>query len=111
MTPATPNTRPINIGATPTQVDVYVFAAGLDPQTLDISLEQNLLTVAGERESALPEQAQIYRRERFSGKFKRVITVPDGVDPDRVNARYQNGILHITIARKEELQPRRIQVQ
>ncbi|APZ43824.1 Hsp20/alpha crystallin family protein [Acidihalobacter ferrooxydans] len=101
----------INIGATPKQVDVYVFAAGLDPKTLDVSLEQNLLTVAGERASALPEGAQIYRRERFDGKFKRVITVPEDVDPDRVNAAYRDGVLHITIARKEELQPRRIEVQ
>ncbi|MDY0330687.1 MAG: Hsp20/alpha crystallin family protein [Thiomonas sp.] len=105
------NYPPINIGATPKQVDVYVFAPGMEPQALDISLEQNLLTVAGARDSDPPKDTQVYRRERFNGQFKRVITVPDGIDPDRVNATYKNGILHITIGRREELQPRRIEVR
>lgn len=102
---------PINIGSTPKQVDVYVFAAGMDPQKLDVSLEQNLLTIAGERVSEPPESAQIYRSERFSGQFKRVLTLPEDIDPDKVNASYKDGVLHITIQRKEELQPRKIEVK
>ena len=102
---------PINIGSTPKQVDVYVFAAGMDPQKLDVSLEQNLLTISGERVSEPPEGAQIYRHERFSGQFKRVITLPEDIDPDRVSAAYKDGVLHITVQRKEELQPRKIEVK
>jgi HSP20 family protein len=101
----------INVGASPKQVDVYVFAAGMDPKSLDISLQQNLLTVSGERKIELPEGAQAYRRERFNGSFKRVITLPDDVDPDSVNAAYRDGVLHITVQRKEELQPRKIEVK
>ncbi len=101
----------INIGASPKQVDVYVFAAGVDPQCLDSSLQQNLLTVSGERQIELPEGAQAYRRERFNGRFKRVITLPEDVDPDKVNAAYHDGVLHICVQRKEELQPRRIEVK
>ena len=101
----------INFGASPKQVDVYVFAAGADPKSLNISLQQNLLTVSGERKIELPEGAQAYRRERFSGSFKRVITLPDDVDPDKVNATYKDGVLHITVQRKEELQPRKIEVK
>ncbi|MBQ0834129.1 Hsp20/alpha crystallin family protein [Marinobacter sp.] len=101
----------INVGASPTQVDVYVFAAGADPKSLDISLQQNLLTLSGERETELPEGAQAYRRERFNGSFKRVITLPEDVDPDKVNAAYRDGVLHITVQRKEELQPRKIEVK
>ena len=101
----------INIGASPHQVDVYVFAAAVDPKSLDISLQQNLLTVSGERKIELPEGAQAYRRERFNGSFKRVITLPEDVDPERVNAAYQDGVLHITVQRKEELRPRKIEVK
>ena len=101
----------INVGASPKQVDVYVFAAGVDSKSLDISLQQNLLTVSGERKIELPEGAQAYRRERFTGGFKRVVTLPDDVDPDKVNASYRDGVLHIIVQRKEELQPRKIEVK
>ena len=101
----------INIGASPKQVDVYVFAAGLDPASLDISLQQNLLSIAGERKVEVPEGTQVYRRERFNGSFRRVITLPEDVDPDQVSANYRDGVLHITVQRKEERQPRKIEVK
>jgi len=100
----------INLGASPTQVDVYVFAAGADPASLDITLQQNLLTVSGGRKIKLPEQAQLYRHERFSGDFRRVITLPEDVNPDEVNASYHDGVLHITVRRREAVSPRRIEV-
>lgn len=102
---------PVNVGTTPKQVDVYVFAAGMDPKSLDVSLEQNLLTVAGEREAEPPQEVHVYRRERFGGRFRRVITLPEDIDPDKVHAAYKDGVLRITVERKEELQPRRIEVK
>ena len=101
----------INVGASSTQVDVYVFVAGVDPKSLDISLHQNLLTVSGERNIKIPEGAQAYRQERFTGSFSRAITLPDDVDPEKVSADYRNGVLHVTIQRNEELQPRKIEVK
>lgn len=100
----------INVGASPKQVDVYVFAAGMDPKDLDVSLQQNLLTISGGRKADLPEGAQAYRHERFSGDFRRVISLPEDVDPDQVNAAYRDGVLHITVQRREEVQPRKIEV-
>jgi len=102
---------PVNVGATAGGVDVYLFASGLDPRTLDISLQQNVLTVGGERIVDTPENADFYRRERFSGPFRRVISLPEDVDPDKVEARYTDGILHIAIKRRETSQPRQIQVK
>ena len=102
---------PINVGATSERVDVYLFAAGLDPKALDIQLQQNLLTVAGERKAQTPENAEYYRQERFSGAFKRVISLPEDVDPDKVDARYEDGILHIAIQRREVARPRQIEVR
>jgi HSP20 family protein len=101
----------INVGASEEQVDVYVFAAGMDPKSLDISLQQNLLTISGERKIESPESAQFYRQERFSGSFRRVITLPEDVDPDRVNASYRDGVLHVAVQRREAVRPRQIEVK
>ena len=102
---------PINIGSTGEGVEVYLFASGLDPKTLDISIQQNLLTVAGERKVEAPENVEYYRRERFSGSFRRVISLPEDVDPDKVEARYTDGILRILIQRREASRPRQIKVK
>ncbi len=102
---------PINVGAAPDRVNVYLFAAGLDPKSLDISLQRNLLTVSGERKGTVHEQANYYRQERFIGDFRRVITLPDDVDPDQVEAHYRDGVLQITVQRHEAARPRQIQVK
>jgi len=102
---------PINVGSTPNQVDVYLFAAGIDSKSLDISIQQNLLTIAGERKISTKEDADYYRKERFDGAFRRALTLPDDIDPDRVDARYKDGVLHITIHRREAVKPRQIEIK
>jgi len=101
---------PINVGATPERVDVYLFAAGLDPKSLDLSIQQNLLTVSGSRKVETKEAAEYYRRERFDGDFRRAISLPEDVDPDRVEAKYRDGVLQISIRRREAARPRQITV-
>lgn len=108
---ATPRTfPPLNVGATPERVDVYLFAAGLDPKGLDLSIQQNLLTVSGVRRIEANKNAEYYRRERFDGDFRRIVTLPDDVDPERVEAKYRDGVLQITIQRRESARPRQITV-
>jgi HSP20 family protein len=101
----------INVGASRDQVDVYVFAAGVEPASLDIRLQQNLLTITGERKLEEKEGVTYYLRERFNGTFRRALTLPDDVDPDKVQASYKEGVLHITVQRRAEVKPRRIQVK
>ena len=102
---------PINIGGTAEQVDVYLFAAGVDLQSLNISIQQNLLTVDGERKLIGEEGADYFRKERFDGAFHRVVTLPDDVDPEQVEAGYRDGVLRITIKRRVESKPRQIEVK
>ena len=102
---------PINIGSTPEQIDVYLFAAGLDTESLDISIQQNLLTIDGERRPVTEEGADYFRKERYDGAFHRVLSLPDDVDPERVDAAYRDGLLHITIQRREAARPRRIEIK
>jgi HSP20 family protein len=101
---------PINVGSTADRVDVYVFAAGLDPKALDISIQQNLLVISGQRAVPVAQEGNYYRRERYDGEFRRVITLPEDVDPERVDAKYRDGVLQITVRRRESAQPRQIAV-
>ena len=101
---------PTNVGATANALDVYLFAAGLDPKSLDVSIQQNLLTVSGTRAVPVREDATYYRQERYSGEFRRVITLPDDVDPERVEAKYRDGVLQISVQRRTSAGPRQITV-
>jgi HSP20 family protein len=101
----------INIGSTADAVEVYAFAPGLDASKLDVTVDNNLLTLAGERKLAEPPQGgSVYAEERFDGTFRRAISLPDDVDPAQVEARYTDGVLRVRIARKAALQPRHIAV-
>lgn len=100
----------VNVGQTAERVDVYLFAPGIDPKSLDISIQQNLLTVSGKREVKVEEGADYYRQERFSGEFRRVISLPEDIDPERVQAKYGDGIVQIGVERRESARPRQIQI-
>jgi HSP20 family protein len=110
-----PGTVPaINIGRTPTHVEVYAFAPGVDPSKVEVTLDRGVLRIAGERPSGIPQgeaPVQVYARERVAGRFTRTVALPDDVDPTRVNASYRDGVLQISIARRESAQPTRITVQ
>src|SRR6185437_7160226 len=95
----------VNVGQTPERVEVYLFAPGIDPKSLEISMQQNLLTVSGKREVSVEEEASYYRQERFAGEFRRVISLPEDVDPERVHAKYVDGIVQIGIQRRESARP------
>jgi HSP20 family protein len=104
----------MNVGGSPTSVEIYAFAPGVDPAKIEVHIENGVLTIAGERPSDLPGQdvkASVHIDERFSGPFRRVVTLPEDADPDQVSARYRDGVLHISIQRRETAKPRRISVQ
>lgn len=101
----------MNVGGTPQSVDIYAFAPGIDPTTLDVQIEKGVLTVAGERKLDEPgKEATVHIDERFAGRFRRVVTLPDDVDATAVEAKYRDGVLRISIARKQAAQPRRITI-
>jgi HSP20 family protein len=104
----------LNVGSTPASIEVQAFAPGLDPATIDVNLERGVLTLAGERPGALPasdEKTTVHISERFSGRFRRVVSLPDDIDPSAVSASYRDGVLQVSIQRRESAQPRRITVQ
>ncbi|KIQ35265.1 heat shock Hsp20 [Variovorax paradoxus] len=104
----------LNVGATPEAVEIYAFAPGVDPASLEVNLERGLLTIAGERKGVLPAadaKAAVHINERFDGAFRRMLTLPDDADPEAVDAKLRDGVLRITVQRRAAAQPRRISIQ
>lgn len=109
----------VNIGVTPDAVEIYAFAPGIELSSIDVSVDKGLLTIAGQRKRAGAEQdakskndrTNVYARERMAGEFRRVVSLPEDADPDRVNATYRDGILHISIQKREASRPRRIEIK
>jgi HSP20 family protein len=89
------------------------MAPGLDPASLQVTADRGLLVIAGERKRELPETDGVvmYAQERFTGSFRRVVTLPEDADPARIDATYRDGVLRISVARREASRPRRIEVQ
>jgi HSP20 family protein len=84
---------------------------GIAPKDIVIHAENGMLTIQGERESNKKEEKQYYKRiERSYGSFFRRFTLPDTADTDNISARGENGVLTITITKRAEVQPRKIQV-
>jgi HSP20 family protein len=102
----------LNVGTTPTSVEVYAFAPGLDASSIEVTVDRGVLTIAGERTApATDGKNNVYSRERPFGSFKRALSLPDDIDAERITANYRDGLLQVSIARKEAAQPKRISVQ
>ena len=120
----------LNVGLSPEAVEVYAFAPGLDPATIGVDLDRGVLSLSGERVSPLaakPSAAEgdgetgaqpaasagktiVHQRERFAGKFRRVVSLPDDIDPEQVTASYKDGVLRVSVKRRPAPQPRRIDI-
>ncbi len=85
---------------------------GVTPEDIEISVKNNLLTISGVRRAPeIGEGTTWIRRESPSGRFSRIVQLPFRVDRDRVEARFENGVLQIELHRPEEDKPRRIEVK
>lgn len=90
---------------------LYADVPGVDPKSIDVTLEKGILTICGSREQNV-EQAGVERRrmERPAGRFHRRFALPETVDAESVSANNRNGVLEVTIPKRPQAQPRRITV-
>jgi HSP20 family protein len=103
---------PLNV--TQDQENVYVRAEipGINADQLSISALRNRVSLAGKREIQLEQgKGSYHRRERAEGTFSRTLSLPVEIDPERVDARYTNGILNLTLPKAEGAKPRQIAVR
>jgi len=104
----------INVGRTPNSVEVFAFAPGIDASSLDVTIERNVLKISGTRTSAIPKgemKVQLYANERPEGRFSRAVSLPDDVDPLKVEAKYRDGVLRVSVALSAAAQPQRVAVR
>ncbi len=94
--------------------DEFVLRAdlpGLSENDVNIELEDSVLTVSGERKSEHEERKEgYYRLERASGSFSRSLTLPEGVDPEKVQANFARGVLEVRIPKPEQRKPRKVTI-
>ncbi len=91
---------------------IHADIPGVDPEKIEISMENGVLSIRGERAHESEEQRDGYRRvERLRGTFHRRFSLPDTADAERVSASSRHGVLEIVIPKQEKVQPRRIAVQ
>ena len=85
---------------------------GLSEEDVSIELEDNVLTVSGERKAEHEEKKEgFYRVERSFGQFRRSLTLPEGVDADKIAATFDKGVLEVRIPKPEERKPRKVAIQ
>lgn len=102
---------PVNIYDNGDAFLVRAEVPGVDKGALDITVKANQLFLRGRREvKPAGEQAAYHRREREGGSFRRVVTLPERVDAERVQATFKDGVLEVVVPRAAEARPRRIAI-
>jgi HSP20 family protein len=94
--------------------DHFVLRAdlpGLDESDVNVELEDNVLTISGERKSQQGDSKDgYYRIERASGSFSRSLTLPEGIDAESIQARFEKGVLEVIVPKPEQRKPRRVAI-
>ncbi|HEX9120815.1 MAG TPA: Hsp20/alpha crystallin family protein [Terriglobales bacterium] len=102
---------PVDIYEDEHNITLKIEVPGIEQKDMDVRMENNTLTVRGERKFEKEEKEENFHRvERRYGSFFRAFTLPNTVDPDSVKADYDNGLLKITLAKKAEAKPKQIKV-
>jgi HSP20 family protein len=102
---------PVDIYEDEHNITLKIEVPGIEQKDMDVRLENNTLTVRGERKFEKEEKEENFHRlERRYGSFYRAFTLPNTVDADSVKADYDNGLLKITLAKKAEAKPKQIKV-
>ena len=102
----------VNLSEDNDNLYVDALAPGVDLETLNLSVARNILTLSGEKPAPCNATFDSFHRsERAAGKFQRAIELPADVDSSRVEAKYEDGLLHVTLPKTEEAKPRLIAVK
>ena len=111
FTPAAASFPAVNLYAGRDGIAVSAELPGVAKDELEIHAHRDTLTLRGTRRPAAENEQAYHRRERRSGAFTRTIQLPFQVDPERIEARLENGVLQLSLQRPEEDKPRRIEVK
>lgn len=103
---------PVDLAETAEKITIKAEIPGIDPKEVNISIQENILLIKGEKKEEQEEKGKnYYRMERRYGSFSRSIDLPASVDTNKITAECKNGVLEITLQKKEEIKPKQIQVK
>jgi len=102
---------PVNVWETPEGYQAALLSPGLDQQSINVSVHDETLAIEGELKFEVPEGAKPVWQEFTPARFRRSLRLGGAIDPAKVEALYQNGILLITMPKAEHAKPRQVQVQ
>ena len=89
---------------------VHLDLPGVDPSSIDVSVEQNVLTISAERHWESVEGDQVVANERRQGRFSRQLFLGNALNPDKIHASYDHGVLTLTIPVADKAKPRKIKI-
>jgi HSP20 family protein len=103
---------PTDVSEDSNGIRITMELPGVEPDDVRLSLENNILTIRGEKKQQLEQKDErVHRFERTYGTFERTFVLPSTVDPEQIEARYDNGVLMISIPKAERAKPREIRVK
>ncbi len=105
-------TPAVDVAETPEKVTVKAELPGIEPKNIDISMVGDVLTIKGEKKSEREEKKENYHLvERSYGSFSRALRLPAAVDADKIEAKYDKGVLTVTCPKKEPIKPKAIEIK
>jgi len=92
------------------EVELRFDLPGIDPESLEVTVDRGLLTVSAKRAEEYAEGENPYRRERVMGTFTRRVSLSDTIDAEKIDAAYNNGVLTVRLPLLEKAQPRKVEI-
>jgi HSP20 family protein len=101
---------PVDVYATTDDIVVEAILPGVKPQEVEITMEGNTLTIAGDTTSMIPAREGLLLQEIRRGRFVRTLSLPADLEPDKAKATFEDGILTLRIPKAEQVKPRQIKI-
>jgi HSP20 family protein len=102
----------VDVRETKDSLEIAAELPGMDPKNVEVSVDNGVLTLRGSRHFEKAAEGETYHRvERAYGAFERSFTLPTNVDPEKIQAAYRHGVLHLTVPKREEAKPKSISIK
>lgn len=101
----------IDISETDGEYKIEAELPGINQKEIDVKIDNNILTIKGKKEDVKEEKEKNYHlRERYYGAFQRSISLPNNIEPEKIKARFENGVLNISIPKSDKRTPKKIEI-